>query len=392
MDFHQLMKWAIAHTKTDSQLKLYLYLRTHQDYPDIEIDTATIADDLVIHQRSVQRALNELDELGLIQWRVIRSRIFFCPQATPQSPSDTTVAKLEKAFQGNNSSDLATPQSPSDTTVTNEFSTEATLQSPSDTTVAKPRKRKTRLHRRYLATPQSLNDTTVAKTSNSDPSKISSDSATPQSLKPGCTTIEDDQERSITRNIFKDHLNHPHPANPENDAHQAESSESEKVAKAETAIDANTLTAIAGSSDDENVPGAPEFSGKKTDHIFPPCDWSKWTAKDLEEGKESEFFEWVKTKTNSLPQKPRSPRAAAQAWIRRSGETLYLDWLDTQRPVEERKHQGVEPGTAKAEVSRDEQFQGLCQRWNSFPSQRTQIAKSCEQLGFGCGEYGPYQL
>ncbi|BAZ33656.1 hypothetical protein NIES4074_61700 (plasmid) [Cylindrospermum sp. NIES-4074] len=58
----------------DAELRTYLYLLTLNPFPDsvMEIDTAVISENLGIVRRTVQRAVNRLQELGLIQVEIIR--------------------------------------------------------------------------------------------------------------------------------------------------------------------------------------------------------------------------------------------------------------------------------------------------------------------------------
>jgi len=62
---------------TDGELRVCLYLMSIDPFCDrnLEIETAVIAEQLGLNRRTIQKALNKLDELEIIDWKVTKQKI-----------------------------------------------------------------------------------------------------------------------------------------------------------------------------------------------------------------------------------------------------------------------------------------------------------------------------
>ena len=97
----------------DSELKVYLWLNVRLPFVDskaIEIDTAKLAEEIGISQRSVQRALKSLDARKIFDFEVTKTKIKrIATQVSPNQQDDTDVA-LTTSVSSNQES-LTTPVS-----------------------------------------------------------------------------------------------------------------------------------------------------------------------------------------------------------------------------------------------------------------------------------------
>ena len=85
----------------NAELRVCIYLKTSDPFGEhkLEIATVVIAEQLGLSQRTIQRSLNRLDELGIIEWKVTKQIIIGKwqhpdRQATHGSPEQELTATL----------------------------------------------------------------------------------------------------------------------------------------------------------------------------------------------------------------------------------------------------------------------------------------------------------